>query len=227
MSSTINPKIDPSWLQKLETEFKADYFTELKKTLVEEKKNHTIFPRGSEIFRAFDCTPYERVKAVIIGQDPYHGKGQANGLCFAVKKGIKIPPSLKNIYKEMEEDISIEHPAHGDLTEWALNGVLLLNATLTVRESLPGSHQNIGWEKFTDAVISLLSKEKENLVFLLWGRFAQAKESLIDNKKHYILKAAHPSPFSAHNGFFGCKHFSKTNEFLKEKNIEPINWQLS
>ncbi|MFN3916956.1 MAG: uracil-DNA glycosylase [Flavobacteriales bacterium] len=226
MSSLINPKIDSSWLKKLENEFSSDYFTELKNTLVNERRTYTIFPPGNEIFRAFDCTPFEKVKAIIIGQDPYHGKGQANGLCFAVKKDIKLPPSLKNIYKELEDDIGIKPTTHGDLTAWALSGVLMLNAVLTVRESSPGSHQNIGWERFTDSIIRKLSNEKENLVFILWGKFAQAKESLIDEKKHLILKAAHPSPFSAHNGFFGCKHFSKTNSFLKEKNIEPINWQI-
>lgn len=227
MKETLSPHIESSWFEKLQHEFRQDYFSQLKMFLMEEKKKGKVFPPGSQIFRAFDTTPFYQVKAVIIGQDPYHGLGQANGLCFAVNKGIPIPPSLKNIYKEQESDLGIKQPAHGDLTEWAEHGVLLLNATLTVRKSEAGSHQNRGWEHFTDAAIKSLSRERERLVFILWGRFAQAKETLIDSEKHLILKAAHPSPFSAYNGFFGCKHFSKTNAYLNRHGIAPVNWQLT
>mgnify|MGYP000049818694 FL=1 len=220
------PKIDQKWLTELKTEFESDYFNELKLFLLDEKKKHTIYPRGEDIFNAYNLTPLNQVKVVIIGQDPYHGENQAHGLCFSVKKGVKPPPSLKNIYKELKTDVGFTEPNHGELTRWANQGVFLLNATLTVRKSQPGSHQKKGWETFTNETIKAISNKKKGVVFLLWGRFAQEKEKLIDAKKHHILKAAHPSPFSAYNGFFGCKHFSKTNSLLQSQNLTPINWNL-
>ncbi len=222
----INPNINPAWKELLIDEFQAPYFLELKKFLLVEKSQYVIYPSGSEIFNAYDHTPPEKVKVVIIGQDPYHGPGQAHGLCFSVKKGIKPPPSLVNIFKEIHTDLGLPVPAHGDLSGWANQGVLLLNATLTVRARQAGSHQKKGWENFTDATIKKVSDFSEGVVFLLWGRFAQAKENLIDTKKHHVLKAAHPSPFSVHNGFFGCRHFSKTNEILKKQGKTPIDWSL-
>lgn len=220
------PQIEESWKNSLNDEFKAEYFTKLKAFLLEEKKKQTIFPRGADIFAAFNLTPYHSVKVVILGQDPYHGDGQAHGLCFSVKDGIRVPPSLVNIYKEIESDLGIVMPRRGNLTSWALQGVLLLNATLTVRRAQAGSHQKKGWEIFTDNVIRKLSDEHEGLIFLLWGRYAQAKIPLIDSTKHYILKAAHPSPLSAFNGFFGCKHFSETNKLLISMGKTPINWKI-
>lgn len=220
----IDPKLENSWKTRLSEEFQKSYFNELKRFLLSEKETATIFPPGPEIFAAFNLTPFDKVKVVIIGQDPYHGAGQAHGLCFSVRKGVRIPPSLLNIYKEIKDDIGVDIPDSGDLTKWAKQGVLLLNATLTVRESLAGSHQNKGWEKFTDAVIRTLAENRKELVFLLWGRYAQDKEKLIDKSNgHLILKAAHPSFFSVKN-FFGCRHFSKTNEFLLSKGIQPIDW---
>lgn len=222
----INPSIDESWKKVLENEFKSDYFKNLKTFLIEEKKKCEIYPPGPLIFSAFNSTPFDKVKVILLGQDPYHGPGQAHGLSFSVNEGVKHPPSLVNIFKEIKNDLSIPYPKSGNLKPWAEQGVFLLNATLTVRASQPGSHQNQGWERFTDVVIKALSEKKENLVFLLWGKYAQAKENLIDKKKHHILKAPHPSPFSAHNGFFGCKHFSKTNIILKELGLPEINWKL-
>jgi len=222
----INPQIEESWKKILQKEFDSEYFRLLKLFLVEEKNKFTIYPQGKNIFAAFNLTPFEKVKVVIIGQDPYHGTGQAHGLCFSVQEGIKPPPSLVNIYKEIEDDLGIKIPSTGNLTYWAEQGVLLLNATLTVRSSQAGSHQKKGWETFTDAVIKVLSERKQGLVFILWGNYAQAKIPLINSEKHFILKAAHPSPFSAFSGFFGCKHFSKTNQILIEQGKEPINWQL-
>jgi uracil-DNA glycosylase len=222
----VNVAIEESWKQLLKSEFESDYFELLKKFLVEEKSKYIVYPPGKFIFKAFDKTPVNNVKVVILGQDPYHGEGQAHGLCFSVQHSIKPPPSLVNIYKELNADLGVSIPVHGCLEKWAENGVLLLNATLTVRANTPRSHFNKGWEKFTDAAISQISKTKSNLVFFLWGNDAKLKESLIDKSKHLILKAAHPSPFSAYNGFFGCKHFSKANNFLKSKGIEPINWEL-
>ena len=222
----IDPKIEISWKHALKDEFNSEYFYELKSFLVEEKNKHVIYPPGSDIFSAFDNTPFEEVKVVIIGQDPYHGQGQAHGLCFSVPDGIKAPPSLVNIFKEIKNDLGIEIPATANLEKWAQQGVLLLNATLTVRANQAGSHQNKGWENFTDSVIKKLSENRSGLVFLLWGNFARAKQQLINQKKHYVLQAAHPSPFSAYNGFFGCKHFSKTNEILKQLGKEEINWSL-
>lgn len=220
--------LEPSWLHVLENEFEKSYMKALKSFLLEEKqKGFTVYPKNGDIFNAFNHTPFDKVKVVILGQDPYHGQGQAHGLSFSVQKGIAVPPSLKNIYKELSEEFSdFKTPNHGDLTSWADQGVLLLNATLTVRAHEAGSHQNKGWEIFTDHVISVLSAQRSGLVFLLWGRYAQQKESLIDTKKHFVLKAAHPSPFSAYNGFFGSNHFSKANEILKKEGLTPINWQI-
>ncbi|MCB0756323.1 MAG: uracil-DNA glycosylase [Flavobacteriales bacterium] len=224
----MKPKIESSWLELLNEEFEAEYFSQLREFLVQEKETQQIFPPGSLIFNAFDKTPVDHVKAVIIGQDPYHGPGQAHGLCFSVNDGVKFPPSLQNIFKELKEDIGMEIPFSGNLTKWAEQGVLLLNATLTVRARNAGSHQGKGWEQFTDATIRKLANKKKNLVFLLWGRFAQNKEELINKENgHLILKAAHPSPFSAHSGFFGCKHFSRCNTFLSSHGIEPIDWNLN
>ena len=217
-------QIESSWKEKLNTSFQSESFIRLKKFLKSEKEMQIIYPAGNKIFSAFNLCPFNSVKIVIIGQDPYHGPKQANGLCFSVSDGIKLPPSLQNIFKELKDDLDIEIPASGNLEHWAEQGVLMLNATLTVRARQAGSHQKKGWEEFTDNVIRILSKEKENLIFLLWGRYAQNKAEIIDNEKHYILTAAHPSPFSAHSGFFGCKHFSKTNEILKKLNQKPIKW---
>ena len=217
-------QIESSWKEKLNTSFQSESFIRLKKFLKSEKEIQIIYPAGNKIFSAFNLCPFNNVKIVIIGQDPYHGPKQANGLCFSVSDGIKLPPSLQNIFKELKDDLDLEIPASGNLEHWAEQGVLMLNATLTVRARQAGSHQKKGWEEFTDNVIRILSKEKENLIFLLWGRFAQNKAEIIDNEKHYILTAAHPSPFSAHSGFFGCRHFSKTNEILKKLNQKPIKW---
>jgi uracil-DNA glycosylase len=225
-TARIDPRIQESWKEILLDEFNQPYFLALKQYLVQEKKNHRIYPPGNKIFAAFDRTSYEKVKVVILGQDPYHGTGQAHGLCFSVPHGITAPPSLVNIFKELNNDLDIPIPAHGNLEAWADQGVLLLNATLTVRANQAGSHQNKGWEIFTDAVIRKISEGKEGLVFLLWGRYAQAKENLIDGGRHHVLKAAHPSPFSAHSGFFGCRHFSKTNEILLARGVEAIDWEL-
>ena len=217
-------QIESSWREKLRDSFQSESFIRLKKFLKSEKATQIIYPDGNKIFSAFNLCPFDRVKIVIIGQDPYHGPKQANGLCFSVSDGIKPPPSLQNIFKELKDDLDLEIPLSGNLEHWAEQGVLMLNATLTVRAKQAGSHQKKGWEEFTDNVIRTLSEEKENLIFLLWGRFAQNKAQIIDNEKHYILTAAHPSPFSAHSGFFGCKHFSKTNEILKKLNQKPIKW---
>jgi len=220
------PDINSSWYNILTQEFEKSYFISLKKFLVEEKTTHIIYPPGSQIFHAFNKTPFDKVKVVVIGQDPYHGEGQAHGLCFSVPKGIAQPPSLKNIFKELHRDNGMEIPKTGNLESWAEQGVLLINATLTVRAHQAGSHQKKGWETFTDKVIEILSEEKEGLIFLLWGAFAQAKSNLIDEKKHYILKSVHPSPLSAHRGFIGCGHFSKTNEILHFNGKEEIDWAI-
>lgn len=220
-------KIEKSWKEILKAEFSKDYFLKLKEFLIDQKqKGITIFPHGNQIFSAFDNTPFAKVKAVILGQDPYHDSGQAHGLCFSVPDKIKPPPSLINIFKERQNDLEIPIHSNGNLTDWAKQGVFLLNATLTVQAHKPGSHQNKGWETFTDAVIKNLSDKKEGLVFLLWGKYAQDKGNIIDSSKHLILKAPHPSPFSADRGFFGCKHFSKTNEYLKKKGLPEIDWNL-
>lgn len=217
--------IHNSWDLKLKEEFELPYIAKLKDFLKEERRLHNIYPKKTEVFNAFKLTNFENVKVVILGQDPYHGPNQAHGLSFSVNYGIKIPPSLANIYKELKSDIDFAIPSHGNLTSWANQGVLLLNATLTVRAGEPGSHQKKGWETFTDAVIKLISDKKENCVFLLWGNFAKSKINLIDLDKHLVLTAAHPSPLAG-GAFFGCRHFSKTNEYLKSKNISQINWAI-
>jgi uracil-DNA glycosylase len=220
--------LHPSWLPVLQDEFQKPYMLSLNQFLAQEEEQGTIiYPKHSDVFNAFNLTPFNEVKVVILGQDPYHGAKQAHGLSFSVQKGVAVPPSLKNIYKELQEDIlGFNIHSHGDLTSWANQGVLLLNATLTVRANEPGSHQKMGWEQFTDNAIKALSAEKSGLVFMLWGRHAQAKASLIDSSTHLILMAAHPSPFSAYNGFFGCKHFSKANAYLLSKGKKPINWHI-
>ncbi|MCC7231405.1 MAG: uracil-DNA glycosylase [Bacteroidia bacterium] len=225
--AVINPKIEESWRINLKTEFDSPYFSKLKEFLVSEKlAGRKVYPAGNKIFSAFDHTPFHKVRVVLLGQDPYHGPGQAHGLCFSVPDGIKPPPSLMNMFKELRDDLAIPIPATGNLEKWANQGVLLLNATLTVRADQAGSHQARGWEEFTDAVIRKLSTDKAHLVFLLWGKYAQAKEPLIDSGRHYILTASHPSPFSADRGFFGCRHFSKTNEIMRNLGLPEIDWRL-
>jgi len=220
--------LETSWLQVLQDEFEKEYMIKLKAFLKNEKNaGYKIYPKGSDIFNAFKKTPFDQLKVVILGQDPYHGPDQAHGLSFSVQKGVNPPPSLKNIFKELVKDIpGFTIPTHGDLSSWAEQGVLLLNATLTVRDSSPGSHQKKGWEEFTDKVIKTISEQKEGIVFILWGAFAQAKAELIDQTKHFIIKSPHPSPFSADRGFFGSKPFSKTNEILLKTEKKPINWLI-
>jgi len=220
--------LEASWLNILKGEFEQPYMLKLKEFLKAQKAaGHVIYPKSSDIFNAFNTTPFDNLKVVILGQDPYHGPNQAHGLSFSVQKGVAIPPSLQNMYKELQNEIpGFVMPGHGNLTEWAEQGVLLLNATLTVAASTPGSHQKAGWEHFTDKVISEISNRKEGIIFLLWGKFAQAKAGLIDAKKHHILIAPHPSPFSAHSGFFGCGHFTKTNDILLKEGKQPIEWQI-
>ena len=222
---TVNPQIEESWKEILAEEFNADYFLLLREFLVEEKKKYKVYPPGPLIFNAFNCTPFHQVKVVLLGQDPYHSRGQAHGLCFSVPDRIPQPPSLVNIFRELSSDLGIKPPVSGNLENWAKQGVLLLNATLTVRANQPGSHQGRGWEVFTDAVIKNISQKRVGIVFLLWGKYAHAKEALIDTKKHYILRAAHPSPYSAFSGFFGCRHFSKVNEILKKHGLDEIDWR--
>jgi uracil-DNA glycosylase len=223
----MDVKIESSWKEILADEFKKPYFRQITDHLKTEKEQgKTIYPPGSLIFNAFEQTPFDQVKVVILGQDPYHGPRQAMGLSFSVQDGIQPPPSLVNIFKELHEDIGIPIPKTGNLTKWAQQGVLLLNASLTVRAGEPMSHSKIGWHHFTDTVIRMVSEQKQNVVFLLWGRFAQEKIALIDTKKHHILKAAHPSPLAAKTGFFGCRHFSKTNDFLMKQGVDPIDWAL-
>jgi uracil-DNA glycosylase len=221
------PQLEPEWLEVLQPEFNKPYFTELKSFLLEEKRTYKVFPPGNRIFAAFDHTPFSKVKVVILGQDPYHNDGQAHGLCFSVPDGVAVPPSLVNIYKELNSDLGVPIPRSGNLEKWANQGVLLLNATLTVRAYQAGSHQKRGWENFTDEVIRQLSARHSGLVFILWGSYAQAKESMIDTLKHHVLKAVHPSPLSVYRGFFGCRHFSRTNELLIAAGKEPIDWNLS
>ncbi len=223
--TSITKNINPTWQTALNDEFKKPYFKKLLKTLEKEYTKEVIYPPQDMVINAFNKTPLDQVKVVIFGQDPYHGAGQAHGLCFSVPEGIKPPRSLVNIFKELNSDMGIPVPSHGNLEPWAKQGVLLLNATLTVKEKQPLSHQNMGWETFTDEVIKILCKQRKGLIFLLWGRNAQAKAELITSK-HTVLKAAHPSPFSASNGFFGCRHFSKTNELLKKQGLEPIDWKI-
>lgn len=220
----MDVKIEKSWEIKLNSEFEKSYFSELTEFVKQEIKQQVVYPPGKLIFNAFDKCSFENVKVVIIGQDPYHGQGQANGLCFSVNDGVRHPPSLKNIFKEIVDDLGKPIPESGNLERWANQGVLLLNATLTVRANTAGSHQQKGWEEFTDEVIRVVSEEKSSIVFILWGAYAQKKGSIINIDKHLVLKSAHPSPFSAYNGFFGCKHFSKTNEYLRSLDKKEIEW---
>lgn len=226
----MNAKTSPlpeSWMNHLGEEFKKDYMLDLKSFLKEElNKKKAFYPRGSEIFSAFNLTPLNEVKVVIIGQDPYHGPSQAHGLCFSVKPGIATPPSLQNIYKELKSDLNLEEPCHGFLESWAKNGVLMLNNVLTVQRGRPASHQGKGWEIFTDKVVNILNDKCQNLVFLLWGRHAQKKAANVNREKHLVLECAHPSPFSAHNGFLGSKHFSKGNKYMHSHGKKPIDWSL-
>ena len=217
-------KIEPSWKERLAEEFGKPYFQKLSAFVREEYQKYKIYPPGGKIFNAFDSCPFDQVKVVILGQDPYHGPNQANGLAFSVSNGVPIPPSLKNIYKELKADLGVEPPGHGNLERWAHQGVLLLNATLTVRRGAAGSHQGKGWELFTDAVLRILSEQQEGLVFILWGAYAKRKGALIDRSKHYVIESAHPSPLSATSGFFGSRPFSKANAYLESKGKKPIDW---
>jgi len=224
--TTNTPKIEESWYEALKDEFSAPYFLELKEKLQKEKEAYLIYPPGNRIFSAFNLCPLTAVKLVILGQDPYHGKGQAHGLSFSVPDGVKPPPSLQNIFKELKSDMNIPIPQTGNLERWAQQDLLLINATLTVRAGDAGSHQGLGWETFTDKVIHSISHFRAGVVFLLWGKYAQAKIPLIDQSKHFVLTAPHPSPFSANRGFFGCRHFSKANHLLEENGLGPIDWKL-
>lgn len=217
-------KIEESWRQFLHEEFEKEYFNQLTDFVKKEYASHTIFPKGKDIFRAFDACPFDEVKVVILGQDPYHGPGQANGLCFSVHEGVTFPPSLVNIFKEIKNDLGKDIPPHGSLDRWARQGVLLLNATLTVRAHQAGSHQNKGWETFTDAVVQALARQKKDLVYMLWGSYAQKKAAIVNPADNLILKSPHPSPLSAHRGFFGNGHFSKANRYLQEKGQREIAW---
>jgi len=220
----MNVKIDPGWKAKLSSEFEKEYFLKLSEFVREEYRHKTVYPPGGLIFNAFNLCPFDNVRAVIIGQDPYHGPGQAHGLCFSVRDGVRFPPSLINIFKEIELDLGIKRPVSGNLERWASQGVLLLNATLTVMADQAGSHQKKGWEEFTDSVIKMLNIEKQNIVFFLWGAYAQKKGEAIDRTKHLVLESVHPSPLSASRGFFGNNHFSRCNEYLREHGLEPVNW---
>ena len=220
----MDVKIEPSWKEALKDEFGKDYFGKLTDFVKTEYSSKQIFPAGSQIFNAFDQCPFDKVKVVIIGQDPYHGPGQAHGLCFSVNDGVAFPPSLLNIFKEIERDLGIPYPQSGNLTRWAQQGVLLLNATLTVEAHKAGSHQGKGWETFTDAAIRKVATEKQNIVFMLWGSYAQQKGAMIDASKHLVLKSVHPSPLSAYRGFIGCGHFSQANQFLEAKGLDKIHW---
>lgn len=217
-------KIEPSWKEKLAEEFGKPYFETLTAFVRDEYKKYTIYPPGGKIFNAFNSTPFDKVKVVILGQDPYHGPQQANGLSFSVSEGVPLPPSLQNIYKELKSDLGVQPPTTGDLERWAQQGVLLLNATLTVRQGAAGSHQGKGWEEFTDAVLRVLSQQREGLVFILWGAYAKRKGAYIDRSRHLVIESAHPSPLSATNGFFGSKPFSKTNQYFQSKGNTQIDW---
>lgn len=219
-------KIESTWKSVLGEEFSKPYFEQLTQFVKSEYATKNIFPKGADIFRAFDLTPFDQVKVVILGQDPYHEPNQAHGLCFSVQDGIKFPPSLQNIFKELSAESDFQIPSSGNLTKWAEQGVLLLNATLTVEAHKAGSHQNKGWEQFTDAVIHKLAESREGIVFILWGAYAQRKGAFIDSSKHCILKSAHPSPLSAYRGFFGNNHFGKANEYMTQRGSQPIDWQL-
>lgn len=221
----MDVKIEPGWKSRLSPEFEKDYFTSLAGFIKDEYHKTTIYPPGALIFNAFNVCPFDKVKAVILGQDPYHGPGQAHGLCFSVREGVEFPPSLINIFKETWSDLGIPRPASGDLTRWAVQGVLLLNATLTVRAHQAGSHQKKGWEEFTDYAVKVLNDEKKHIVFFLWGAYAQKKGEAIDRSRHLVLESVHPSPLSASRGFFGNKHFSRCNDYLTSNGIEPIDWR--
>lgn len=221
----MDVKIEPGWKSRLLPEFEKEYFVKLTDFIRDEYSRNTIYPPGALIFNAFDICPFENVKAVILGQDPYHGQGQAHGLCFSVRDGVDFPPSLINIFKEIGSDLGLSMPVSGDLTRWAEQGVLLLNATLTVRAHQAGSHQKKGWEEFTDYVIKIVNAEKNNVVFFLWGAYAQKKGEAIDRSRHLVLESVHPSPLSASRGFFGNRHFSRCNEYLESNGIDPINWK--
>lgn len=224
-STTIG--LEPAWNNQLGDEFKKDYMLSLREFLANRKQQGAIiYPPGSQWFAALDTTPFDQVKVVILGQDPYHGPGQAHGLCFSVLPNIKVPPSLVNIYKELKSDLGIDQPNHGCLTSWAEQGVLLLNATMTVEQGQAGAHQGKGWETFTDTIINKLNQHRQGVVFMLWGSYAQKKASMIDAERHLVLQSVHPSPLSAYRGFFGCKHFSKANDYLQGQGLEPIDWQL-
>ncbi|TVQ12186.1 MAG: uracil-DNA glycosylase [Bacteroidetes bacterium] len=227
MAHKVNPEIESGWKEVLKEEFEKPYFPVLKEFLIKERANNVVYPPGPQIFAAFNHTPFKEAKVVILGQDPYHGPGQAHGLCFSVPAGIAPPPSLINIFKELKSDLGIPFPGHGNLEKWAKQGILLLNATLTVRANNAGSHQKKGWETFTDRAIELLSQKRKNLVFILWGNYAIKKTALIDASKHLVLTSVHPSPLSASRGFFGCRHFSKTNEYLSQNSKKPIDWNLN
>lgn len=229
MSSIDNTaiKLEPQWLAALEGEFNQEYMLNLREFLLAEKAaGKTIYPKGNEYFAAFDHTPLDQVKVVILGQDPYHGPGQAHGLCFSVRPDVAIPPSLVNIYKELADDLNIAPASHGCLTSWADQGVLLLNSVLTVEQAQAASHQGKGWETFTDRAVDVVNRQREGVVFMLWGGYAQKKGAIIDADKHLVLKSPHPSPLSSYRGFFGCKHFSQANVYLQQRGLEPINWQL-
>lgn len=223
----IETQLCESWREYLQGEFRKDYFKNLQEFVARECDLQEVYPKSEDIFRAFNYCPPDAVKVVILGQDPYHGQGQANGLCFSVNNAVKFPPSLRNIFKELESDVGCAIPESGDLSAWSERGVLLLNATLTVRASSAGSHQKKGWETFTDAVINLISAQRQNVVFMLWGSYAQKKGAFINREKHLVLEAAHPSPLAAYKGFFGCRHFSKANEYLQKNNLKSIDWCLS
>lgn len=223
---TINPQMEPSWKEVLKDEFTKEYFVELKRFLIEERQNYTIYPKSSDMFNAFSYTPFDDVKVVIIGQDPYHGANQAHGLAFSVLDGVPFPPSLRNIFQELNSDIGCPTPKSGNLSSWAKQGVFLINTVLSVREGQAHSHAKHGWEIFTDNVIKKISEKKQNVVFILWGSPAIAKSKLIDSSKHHIITSPHPSPLSSYRGFFGSKPFSKTNEFLASRGIEKIEWCL-
>ena len=228
MSESDRPiALDPTWLHHLAPEFHAGYMVKLRQFLLDEKRRGAhIFPPGSLIFNALNSTPLDNVKVVILGQDPYHGPGQAHGLSFSVPRGVPVPPSLQNIYKELQSDLGLEPPTHGDLGSWARQGVLLLNAVLTVEAHKAGSHQGQGWEQFTDRVVSVINEKKDGVVFMLWGSYAQKKGAVIDRKRHLVLTAPHPSPLSAYRGFLGCRHFSQCNEYLQRKGNRPIDWRV-
>ena len=226
LSQTTRPRLEPSWLEVLSPEFEKPYMRKLRAFLVEEVRNQRVYPPGKEVFNAFWLTPFEKVRVVILGQDPYHDSGQAHDLCFSVRKDVPAPPSLQNIFAELHQDMGFRPPDHGDLSSWARQGVLLLNTVLTVRSRQPKSHAGQGWETFTDKVITELNTRRDSLVFILWGASAGRKVQMVDQRKHLVLRSPHPSPYSADRGFFGCRHFSKANLWLEERNIESIDWRL-